>query len=71
VVPAVPPLTLSVAVPPGQIISEFTLMIKDELTVTVATAVPVHPLLVPVTVYEVVLVGETVIGLVVSPVFQE
>jgi hypothetical protein len=40
--------------------------------VTVATAVPVHPAAsVPVTVYEVVLVGVTVIGLELAPVFHE
>jgi hypothetical protein len=71
VVVDVPPLTLSVADPPGQIVSEFTLIFNDELTVTVATAVPEQPLSVAVTVYEVVLVGETVIGFVVSPELHE
>jgi hypothetical protein len=40
------------------------------LTVTVATAVPVQPVVVPVTVYDVVDVGDTVIGLVLAPVLQ-
>ena len=46
-------------------------MLNVDPSVTVATAVPEHPLEVPVTVYEVVAEGETVIELVVSPVFQE
>jgi hypothetical protein len=74
VVEAVPPVAVRVAVPPGQILSELTLIINEEVsevTVTVAIAVPVQPLDVPVTVYDVVEAGETVIGLVVSPVFHE
>jgi hypothetical protein len=74
VVDADPPVAVKVAVPPGQILSELTLIINVVLsvvTVTVATAVPVQPLEVPVTVYEVVDAGETVIGLFVSPVFHE
>jgi hypothetical protein len=69
----VPPLTLNVADPPGQIVEELTLIEFDaESTVTVAIALPVQPAAsVPVTVYEVVLIGETVIGLVVSPVLHE
>jgi hypothetical protein len=41
------------------------------LTVTVETAVPEHPPLLPVTVYEVVVTGLTVIALVTSPVVHE
>jgi hypothetical protein len=40
------------------------------LTVTVDTAVALQAPVVPVTVYEVVAVGETVIGFVVAPVLQ-
>ena len=40
-------------------------------TDTVAVAFLVHPLAVPVTVYVVVVVGETEILAVVAPVFQE
>jgi hypothetical protein len=71
--PAFAPETVNVADPPGQIVSEFTLIDEDDevSTVTVATAVPVQPFEVPVTVYDVVEVGETVIGFVVSPVFHE
>ena len=47
---------------------------KDELrmglTVTVARAVPVHPLLVPVTVYIVVIIGLTVSEAPVPPELQ-
>ncbi|MCE9540045.1 MAG: NmrA family NAD(P)-binding protein [Bacteroidetes bacterium] len=42
-------------------------MDKAAPTVTVAIAVPEHPLLVPVTVYEVVDVGDFVIELAVEP----
>jgi hypothetical protein len=66
------PEALKVAVAPKQIVGEFTVIIGKEFTVTVATAVPVQPLAsFPVTVYEVVDVGETVIGFVVAPVDQE
>jgi hypothetical protein len=44
---------------------------SDEPAVTIATALPEQPAEVPVTVYEVVLVGETEIELAVSPVFHE
>jgi hypothetical protein len=40
-------------------------------TLTVAIAELEQPAVVPVTVYEVLLVGETIIGLVVAPVFHE
>jgi hypothetical protein len=66
------PLAVKVAVAPLQIVGELTVIVAAGLTVTVATAVPVQPAaFVPVTVYEVVLVGETEIGLVVAPVFHE
>jgi hypothetical protein len=57
-------------VAPLQIVGEFTVTVGKGLTVTVATAVPVQPVVVPVTVYDVVLVGLTVIGLVVCPLLQ-
>jgi hypothetical protein len=69
--PGFAPETVNVAEPPGQIVAEFTLIDVDEFTVTVATAVPVQPFEVPVTVYDVVEVGLTEIGFVVSPVFHE
>jgi hypothetical protein len=40
---AVPPLTLNVAESPGQIVEEFTLIVAEELIVTIATALPVQP----------------------------
>jgi hypothetical protein len=46
-------------------------MVGNGFTVTVATAVAEHPELVPVTVYEVVLVGVTVIGFEVEPLLHE
>jgi hypothetical protein len=42
-----------------------------EETLTVATAVFEHPEVIPVTVYEVLPVGETTRGLVVAPVLHE
>ncbi len=57
----VPPLAVNVADCPAQIVSEFTVMDIAELTVIVAIAVPEHPPLLPVTVYEVVVVGDSVI----------
>jgi hypothetical protein len=48
---------VSVAVVPGQITGELTVIKGIGLTVTVDTAVPVQPEVVPVTVYEVVVVG--------------
>ena len=42
-------------------------MAKAAPTVTVATAVPEHPPLLPVTVYEVVVAGDFVSELVVAP----
>jgi hypothetical protein len=59
-----------VAVAPTQIAGELTVVTGNGLTVTVATAVPEHPPVVAVTVYEVVTAGETFNALVVDPVFQ-
>jgi hypothetical protein len=56
---------------PAQIVGEFTAMVGKGFTVTVATAVAEHPVVVPVTVYEVVEVGVTVIGLEVDPFDHE
>lgn len=67
----VPPPALSVAVCPAQIVGELTVIEMLPPTVTVAVAVPVHAPLVPVTVYEVVVEGETVIGLPTAPFDQE
>jgi hypothetical protein len=64
-------VAVKVAVPPGQMVGEFTLIVKAEPTVTVAISVPVQPAFVAVTVYEVVVAGETLIGLVVAPLLQE
>jgi hypothetical protein len=66
------PVAVNIASDPEQIVGEFTVTFKAGPIVTVATAVPIQPLAsVPVTVYEVVLVGETVIGFVVAPVLHE
>jgi hypothetical protein len=46
----VAPIAVSVAVPPGQIVAEFTEIFKDEPTITLAISLPEQPLLVPVTV---------------------
>ena len=51
-------------------VGEFTAVIGKGLTVIVAEVVPVQPAIVPVTVYVVVVVGETDSGLAVDPVFQ-
>ena len=48
----------------------FTVTVGLGTTVTVATAVLVQVAVVPVTVKDVVLVGDTVIGFVVAPVLQ-
>jgi hypothetical protein len=67
----VPPVAVNVALPPEQMVGEFTLTVNDGPIVTVDTAVPEQPLSVAVTVYDVVVFGETVIGLVVTPVLHE
>jgi hypothetical protein len=51
-------------------VGEFTVIVGTGETVTVETAVLVHPPLVPLTVYEVVEAGETEIGFVLAPVLQ-
>ena len=50
VVPAEPPVAVNVAVPPGQMVGEFTLIDNEVPIVTVDTAVPVQPASVAVTV---------------------
>ena len=54
----VAPPAVSVGVAPAQIVGEFIVTVGIALTVTVAIAVLLHPADVPVTVYEVVEVGE-------------
>jgi hypothetical protein len=44
------PVAVSVAVEPGQMVTELTATTGKVLTVTVAVAVPEHPAVVPVTV---------------------
>jgi hypothetical protein len=56
---------------PLQIVGELTIMVIAPPIVTVETAVLEQPVVVPVTVYDVVEAGETVIGFVIAPVFQE
>jgi hypothetical protein len=63
-------LAINIVLVPVQIVGELTVTSSDEPTVTVATAEPVQEPDVPVTVYEVVLVGETEIESVVSPPLQ-
>jgi hypothetical protein len=68
----VAPLAVSVADPPEHIEGEFTVTVGVEFTVIEATALPEQPAaLLPVTVYEVLAVGETTIGFVVDPLLQE
>ncbi len=45
-----PPVAVNVAVAPAQIVGEFTAIVGNGFTVTVATAVPLQPAVVPVTV---------------------
>jgi hypothetical protein len=52
-------------------VGELTVTDGKEFTVTVATAEFEHPLEVPVTVYEVVETGLTLIGFEEAPVLQE
>ena len=56
----VAPFGIRVAVCPSQMVGEFTVTTGNGLTVTVATAVDVQPSVVPVTVYDVVVSGDTV-----------
>jgi len=51
-------------------VGELTVTVGLELTITFDTAVFVQPLVVPVTVKLVLVVGDTVNGFVVEPVFQ-
>jgi hypothetical protein len=67
----VAPEAVRVAVWPEHIEGELTVTVIELPTVTVATAVPVHPEEVPVTVYDVVVAGETVIDPPEAPVDQE
>jgi hypothetical protein len=67
---AAPPAD-KLAVCPAQMVGELTVMDIAAATVTVATAEEVHPKEVPVTVYDVVAAGVTVIGFVIAPVDQE
>ena len=62
------PLATGCAVFPEQILGDVTFTVGDGLTVTVATAVAVHPV-VPVTVYVVVVVNTGVVTLAVLPIF--
>ena len=66
------PFAVKFAVAPSQIVGEFTVITGSGFTVTVAIAVLLQLLTsVPVTVYDVVLVGVTVMGFIVAPVLQE
>ena len=57
---------------PEQIASEFTVIVGFGLMLTLATAVFEHPKAeVPITVYEVLLVGDTTIGLLAEPLLHE
>ena len=67
----VAPDAIKLAVNVGQIVGELTVVTGRGLTVTVATAVDVHPKEFPVTVYDVVVKGESVIGFIVAPVDHE
>jgi len=67
----VAPDAIRLAVNVGQIVGELTVVTGRGLTVTVATAVDVHPKEVPVTVYDVVVKGKSVIEFVTAPVDHE
>jgi hypothetical protein len=60
----VAPLAVKLAVVPLQMVGEFTVTVGRGFTVTVDTAVPVQPCVLPVTVYVVVVVntGVTALG---------
>ncbi len=65
------PLAVNVADCPEQIASEFTVILGFGLILTEATAVFEQPKAeVPITVYEVLLVGETTIGLLLDPLLH-
>jgi hypothetical protein len=67
----VAPAAVKVAVCVGQIVGELTVVTGRGLTVTVDIADEVHPKEVPVTVYDVVAAGVTLIGFVTAPVDHE
>jgi len=67
----VAPDAIRLAVNVGQIAGELTVVAGRGLTVIVATAVDVHPKEVPVTMYDVVVKGESVIEFVTAPVDHE
>jgi hypothetical protein len=58
----VAPLAVKLAVSPRQILGLFTVIVGFGFTLTVETAVPVQPFVVPVTVYVVVVVKIGVVG---------
>jgi hypothetical protein len=67
-VPPAQPLAERLTTPGPQIVAPVVVGAEGSgFTVTVAVAWPVHPLVVPVTVYVVVVVGDTVILAVVAP----
>jgi hypothetical protein len=51
-------------------VGEFSVITGKGFTVNVAVAVDEHPFVVPVTMYEVVIAGETVMAFVFPPEFQ-
>ena len=66
----VAPAAVNVAVPPAQIVELVAEIVGVSDTVTVTVLFDEQPLVVPVTVYTVVVNGVTFIVLVVTPVFQ-
>ena len=64
------PLAVNVAVPAGQMVALFTVIVGEGFTVTCTVFVPEHPPLVPFKVYVVIIDGETLIDAVFGPVFQ-
>jgi hypothetical protein len=67
----VAPAAIKLAVNVGQIAGELTVVTGRGFTVTVDIADEVHPKEVPVTVYDVVAAGVTLIGFVTAPVDHE
>ena len=67
----VPPVAVSVALPPAQIVVGLTLAVGIGFTVTTVCALPVQPLVVAVTLYVVFTVGLTVIAVVTAPVLHK
>lgn len=66
----VAPLAVKVAVVPEQMVVELTVTVGFGVIVTVLVLTFVHPPVVPVTVYTVVLPGVTFMLALVAPVFQ-